>query len=205
MKPEPVPIWLEGEEKRPIGVIPHHCIPGNEAWGDESSVANRLRTLLSEKKVPYDINHANNGVWLPSHTAFLQKRTVKIWPKPWLEYKNEKDFQETYAERAMKVSNRQFHDRHIEYSGKVEKCLEALQNKLESGEEGKCPICKEKYDSQHAPFGLIARLDMISIQHGALLCGVYVGERLSATMRRNVEAGYYTSQWVVNLFQRVEG
>jgi hypothetical protein len=189
------PVWkignFHGNKESKIVPGAHHCIPGGAALNKVDAII-----ALIKKGVPYGVNHRHNGVWLPGNYAV--RPGSEGWTTKWGDIRN-KDFKDKYAERAMLAATTQFHDAHPKYNGKVRKCLEALANKLEA-KEGKCPICGKDFDVDRPPYGLVGRLDAISSSHRALLTGV---AKSNTTMKRSVQAGYFTSSRVKTFFDLV--
>lgn len=107
----------------------HHIIPGNEAWPNSD-----LYKWIDKREghvsgdIGYDINMAENGVDLPSHT------TEKSWTAKSPAYQKEFAFACMEAD----PSKRQFHDRHPAYSDFVVKVLNKIAAKLEVNEAPGC-------------------------------------------------------------------
>lgn len=175
---------------------PHHLIPGNESLkgssvvpflGDDDVIKNFKKALTSQikekKTVGYDVNHAENGVWLPSPYALSMSNQ---WPSlggiaQIRKRRGDKviadeteDFKHAYVAAAVYVSgNRQFHMRHVDYSNEVRKVLEKIGDRLRLMTSGNCPVAsggKEtgKFDP---PMGLKGRLNLLSANLKRLLIG----------------------------------
>lgn len=140
--------------------------------------------------IGYDVNAAENGVWLPGNYAVRPGQYG--WKKKWGNFS--KAFKDEYASRAMKKANRQFHDAHVSYNNKVLKTLEAIVSKLGKPKKN-CPICDKEYEHTRPPYGLVARLNGVSSKHRGMLLG------LSKRTKKCVQNGYYTSSRVKTHFK----
>lgn len=171
----------------------HHCIPGNASLKKAISLHKFMREdgpLKLANDIGYDVNHENNGVWLPGNYGVRAGKGH--YTKKWGGY-NEL-FKEQYANLAMKAAGAQFHDAHSEYSEKVLDTLRKVAAKLGNPKD-KCPICDKKLDKTRPPYGLVGRLDGISAKHRAMITN------LSKTDgRKFVAAGYFTSSRVKKFF-----
>src|SRR5262245_48164983 len=116
-----------------VSTAAHHLIPGNASL-KKSSLFKSNEYLWVDKKakgnIGYNINSAENGVWLPGNYAL----------RPWSSRSDE--FKEEYAYEAIGKWGGQFHDAHEEYSSFVLLALEEVFEKLDLGatiwcEEGK--------------------------------------------------------------------
>jgi hypothetical protein len=165
----------------------HHCIPGEASLAQASALHDFMRKdgpndFASD--IGYNVNHANNGVWLPGNYAVRADNpefNLKTWSA------HAPSFQKTYVKRAMaEASGKMFHDAHRKYNGKVLGTLNSIAAKLTKPDKKKCPICKAELNKGKArpPFGLVGRLDFVSGKHRTML--------LSPTPT-TVEAGYFTS------------
>ena len=144
-------------KSRPSTAAAHHLIPGNAAlkksklftsnkylWKDGSAKGN----------IGYNVNAAENGVWLPGNYAV----------RPWSGL--DPIFQNRYAFGAMKEWRRQFHDAHGVYSNFVRQCLDQIFSKLKLGstvwcEKGKAD--KDKSPEERDPlYAIVGRLNTIS-------------------------------------------
>lgn len=175
---------------------PHHLIPGNESLsesllvvylGDDNVIKNfnkenHVSKIKDKQTVGYDVNAAENGVWLPSPYALSMSNQ---WPSiPGKEYilkvRGEEvfgktvSFQKAYVAAAIhKSGDRQFHMRHVNYSEEVKNVLNGIAGKLKLMSKGVCEIAsKKKEDGKYeAPTGLVARLNVLSGQLNRLLTG----------------------------------
>jgi hypothetical protein len=105
-------------------------------------------------KVDYDINSKDNGIWLPSNNA------VKKWTSLAGQKSNVtkgKDFQQAYAESAMRTSKVQFHDAHPAYSDSVLDILKEIEVKTRHMAES-CRKHKENGEPDIDPWPAPQRL-----------------------------------------------
>lgn len=160
----------------PLQWAPHHLIPGNASLkgsnivpylGDDT-VIKKYGSGSKIKKgqtVGYNVNAAENGVWLPSPYALSMKGK---WPT------NPAD-KLAYVEAAIDQNggNSQFHMCHTQYSLKVQTILDTLADKLEMlTDSGACDKADGKKDDKFdAPQALVARLHGISGQMRRFLTG----------------------------------
>lgn len=179
-----------------VQYAPHHLIPGNESLsrsdivsylGDDKVIKNFAKAgqesfIKDGQSIGYDVNCAENGVWLPSPYALSMKNE---WPsddgkKRILKMKGKEyfnvavSFQQAYVAAAIEESgSRQFHMRHADYSMQVKKVLNKIAAKLEKMEDGACKIASDSKDDDKldAPLGLVARLNVFSAQLKVLLIG----------------------------------
>ncbi|NTX17799.1 AHH domain-containing protein [Myxococcus sp. CA056] len=166
---------------------PHHLIPGNESlkgsavvpfMGDDNSIKNYTSPRMTSRIKPghsigYDVNAAENGVWLPSPYALSNK---KLWPtgpglaallkSPDKEIgKQTTLFKLDYVAAAIEASGgRQFHMRHKPYSDKVRQTLQSIGERLQVMADEACPLAKASKDQDKCapPLGLTARLNLLS-------------------------------------------
>lgn len=184
---------IQAGEQTEVGAAAHHLLPGNASVKKAAALH---KYMLWQGKNPlglmgpigYDINNAENGVWLPGNYAVRKDTDFK---KNWGEF--EEPFKDAYAKAAMKnASDRQLHDAHPKYNDKVLKTLQDIAGKLDANwqDRSKCPVCKEKLENQNRPpYGLVSRLNRLSKEHEKAL--VY-----TATNRRAINSGYFTSSRV---------
>lgn len=155
----PIDISFEVGEKEHDHVAQfsaHHLIPGNESWpkSDLYKWIDKRPGHISGD-IGYDVNNAENGVDLPSHT------TEKSWSA------KTPAFQKAFAFACMEADSgkRQFHDRHPAYSKFVIKALNKVAAKLEVKESPGCgkKNCSAGNEKPFAPpYSLNIRLDGIS-------------------------------------------
>ncbi|BFU91457.1 MAG: hypothetical protein NTAFB01_26440 [Nitrospira sp.] len=173
---------------------PHHLIPGNESlkgspivpfMGDDDSIAEYAKgqgSLIKEGfSILYDVNNADNGVWLPSPYALSMKNE---WPaKPGIKVIKRRlgedvadeteDFKTAYVSESIRVSGRQFHMRHKGYSDKVREILKTIAQRLKLMATDECPIAMTSEDDGkfNPPMGLVGRLNVLSANLKGLLVG----------------------------------
>lgn len=172
---------------------PHHLIPGNESLkgsgvvpflGDENAIQHFGKTSHIKKGLSanYDVNHAKNGVWLPSPYALSMSNQ---WPSDdGLEIvkkrKGQRVANETEALRMAYVAaaieasgNLQFHMRHNDYSRAVRKALDKIGERLKAMMRGTCPIAAKSKENGKIdpPMGLTARLNVLSDNLRRLVTG----------------------------------
>jgi hypothetical protein len=155
---------------------PHHLIPGNASlrgsnivpylgcepvikrYGSDSKIKDK-------QSVGYNVNCAQNGVWLPSPYALSMKNK---WP-------TSQDAKLAYVEASIDQNggNKQFHMSHTQYSIKVAAILDRLADKLELlTSSGKCDKADSKKSAKFdAPRALVSRLHQVSDQMKRLLTG----------------------------------
>jgi hypothetical protein len=175
---------------------PHHLVPGNESLkgnplvaflGDDDVITHFAdgvaSVIIKGKSVGYDVNRAQNGVWLPSPYAIsmgsnLWGNEAGLVALEAAEGAAEVDlvlrFRAAYVAESIRASGgRQFHMRHVDYSKLVSKVLEKIAEKLCRMVEGACPLDKGKTadDKIEPPMGLPGRLDALSAQMKTLLVG----------------------------------
>lgn len=171
----------------------HHCIPGNASFLKAETLLTFMREggpLKLASDIGYNINHKNNGVWLPGNYNVRKGKEhyTKSWGKHKTKFKNE------YAKRAINNSSVQFHDAHPAYSENVLETLENIAEKIGKPAD-KCPMCKEPYDKTRPPYGLVGRLDFVSSQHKIILRDISIHNG-----KRYVQSGYFTSSRVKKYF-----
>jgi hypothetical protein len=137
--------------RHPVVPNPHHLIPGNESL---KKAATLLPWIFAGETIDsdagYDVNHAANGVWLPSNNAM---RGDPAW--------RDAAFKRAYVRAAMEVSGGHFHDRHgSPYSAFVTGVLNKIADRL-SVEAARCPRCAGE-GAKPPPYGLVERLDGVS-------------------------------------------
>lgn len=177
----------------------HHLIPGNASLA--KAMKDGLDEYMSkdgpnnlESDIGYDVNNASNGVWLPGNYAVRPDN--EDYTQKWTAY--DTSFKNDYAVRAMKLTRVQFHDAHSKYNKNVLKTLRSLKEKMFLPTENKCPICgKENNKKTRPPYGLVARLNFVSLQHRQMLTGL--GSKKSRKLKM-VSNGYYTSSRVYAYF-----
>lgn len=171
----------------------HHLLPGNASLKKATQLH---KYMLWQGKNPlglvgpigYDINSADNGVWLPGNYAV---RAGSQFEQNWAQF--QRAFKDAYARAAMKASGHlQLHDAHPAYNDNVLRALRDVAKKLDAlwTDRSKCPLCKKELVNQNdPPYGLVGRLNMLASQHRRAL--VY-----TAANRKAIANGYVTSSRV---------
>lgn len=156
---------------------PHHLIPGNESLKEVEKLLKWMYASEGhiEKDINYDVNNAENGIWLPSNNAMRGNPdwkcdTVKI----------------TYA-NAAQPERGCFHDRHANYSRFVKKILNKIADKM-GKQDSVCQYNTGKgSDKFKPPYALVLRLNGVS-------------QRMKVYLERynpdGFESPIYTSKWV---------
>lgn len=86
---------------------------------------------LVKGQIDFDVNGAMNGEWLPSNNAVVDwKDLATETARRFDGVGAAKPFHQMYAAHAMRVTKRQFHDAHPEYSAEVAKKLRELHDEL---------------------------------------------------------------------------
>ncbi|MEM9101695.1 MAG: AHH domain-containing protein [Pseudomonadota bacterium] len=139
---------------------PHHLIPGNESLKQSKQI---LRWIYAdaedseiESDINYDINNAQNGVWLPSNNAMRRNQIGSdVWECDTVKI--------TYA-NAAQPGRGCFHDRHADYSRFAVKLLNKIANKM--GQQNMvCQYNTEKGSEKHKPpYALVTRLNGVSLR-----------------------------------------
>ncbi len=166
----------------PYSISAHHLIPGNEALPNSDI----LKYLESGAEVwgdvGYDINGAENGIWLPTHsslsTEMKQGRLLPGETAPLgyadltaaVEKANEENavigtFQQRYTYQVMERTGRQFHDRHLDYSNEVIGELNKIAAKMTVVAGMHCDKCKnaKKVNGKlPPPHPIVGRLNALS-------------------------------------------
>jgi hypothetical protein len=152
--PDPRQIKVWGTTKD-VSCAAHHAIPGNASL-KKSQLFQSNEYLWKDGQangnIGYNINSAQNGIWLPGNYA------VRPWSGKLEHVKRE------YALAAIDKWGCQFHDAHEEYSTEVEGVLNKLFEKLEDGETLWCPKKKNKPkpEERQNMYSLVARLHTVS-------------------------------------------
>lgn len=186
-------IWNDLPRPWPVTCAAHHLIPSGDAlaktglleWlikkGTTAEAGTKTGSLKSvngkvDNNVGYDVNGAENGVWLPGPYAMRG-----IWTTFTAETEPEDDpggaggggegptethpAQFEYAVVAMRKAKAQFHDAHRPYSKFVLDALNLLAARMrEITETAECEKCRDKIKNSGppAPYSLILRLNGVS-------------------------------------------
>ncbi len=148
-----------------ITVAAHHLIPGNASLKKSQLFRSEEYLWLDGKKkgnIGYNVNAAENGVWLPGNYA-IDGWSGKL-----------DSFKEQYAQSAIERWRAQFHDAHEAYSEFV---LEALAKVYEKIENVYCVACPQAREQKKKPSpeerpplrALVARLNTISARMRRML------------------------------------
>jgi A nuclease family of the HNH/ENDO VII superfamily with conserved AHH len=172
--------WVYDAGLIPVLYGAHHLIPGND--GLTSSDLYKGKWLGPEDNGPdadnvgYNINSANNGMWLPGNYAV----------RPWKGI--DSNWQEAYAFLAMLDTNRQFHDSHKPYSKVVRKALNNLSKLMKKMAQKGCPnpSCGSGAKKGEPPYHLNSRLNAISN---------HLSKHLRGDPIRNWKNPMFTSGW----------
>jgi hypothetical protein len=186
------PTWrIKNPLKRSVRttIIPaaHHCIPGGASLAKAKALHKFMRKngpYSFESDIGYNVNAAENGVWLPGNYA-VRRGNTEFNGATWSA--QEEGFQLEYVGAAMDAAaGKMFHDAHTEYNGKVKKTLLSIANKLTKPEKKKCPVCGTELNKGKVrpPFALVDRLNFVSDEHRLML---------DAPTKKTVNAGYWTS------------
>ena len=176
----------EDEEEYALQYAPHHLIPGNESLkdsgvvpflGDEETITefkiDQASVIKTGFSIGYEVNFAENGVWLPSPYALSN---ANEWPsEPGIKVIKKRrgeelagqaeDFKSAYVAASIAVSGgRQFHMRHEKYSKEVRKLLDVIGERLSMMVDGECPIAEKSEENGKfdPPPGLRGRLAVMS-------------------------------------------
>jgi hypothetical protein len=168
---------------------PHHLIPGNESLACADTLLEWIFASGGkiENDIGYDVNNAQNGIWLPSNNSM---RGVKWW-----EGDDEINQKTKFVVQAMDKAGRHFHDRHNDpYSEFVTEILNKIADRMNGVSQKGCPYEKEasgkgKYKP---PYSLVARLNGVSNR---------IKPYLSATAKPNRRL--YTSKLVMEYWKAI--
>jgi hypothetical protein len=186
---EPPPVEVDSRPY-PYSRSAHHLIPA-----DASLPKSSLKDLIEKGNevfgdIGYDINGAENGIWLPTHGALsseMKKGEILPGENEAIKYgdltkKVEREgqenpmfatFQQRYAFNVMARTKRQFHDAHPDYSDFVIKILEKINvNMINiSSNCKKCAEVKNKQGKLPPYHQLVSRLNSVSSRLRMLLGG----------------------------------
>jgi hypothetical protein len=195
-KVDPEDPIAQGDETK-VSSAAHHLLPGNASVNKADGLHKYMVWKGKNPKgfsgpVGYDINNALNGVWLPGNYAV---RRGTQFHKNWSDYKL--GFQNAYAIAAMKgAQDKQLHDAHPTYNGKVLDTLNDIAKKLDAmwKDQTKCPVCgADLKDKARPPYGIVGRMNALSQEHKKPL-------EHPEQNRKFVRGGYYTSSRVLLVY-----
>lgn len=187
-----------GDRGYPLSIAAHHLIPGKDSL-PESNIKKFVWATYNVIKndIGYDVDGAENGVWLPTHQALSaglgKAKTIVIQDDthpeptgPGMSYRqlskrakapkeNELElsttkFIPTYTQLAMKELDAQFHDSHKPYSLKVIDRLDKYAVAL-NDKVGYCDECSKKGEPFSPPHGLVFILNSVSQYYQGKLKG----------------------------------
>ncbi len=173
----------------PFSPAAHHLIPTNASFLPCSSLMAFVAESKGDKilgEIGYDVNGAENGIWLPTHTALVNGMADGTYPVPGASTGDygalPKPFKQRYAEAVMKHTSRQFHTTHRSYSSWVKGVLEKITLKMLAMKEvGKCEKCKkivkDLKGKRKPPHTLSLRIDSLSMRVRKYLYGSAVSWR----------------------------
>jgi hypothetical protein len=162
-KPEKEITLKSGTEPLKVGVAAHHLIPGGGSLAKSKIMKYLHVDGKKEGNIGYNVNSAENGVWLPGNYAV----------RPWSSHSE--GFKEQYAPKAIAKCGAQFHDAHTEYNKFVKGVLDKTNLKLhyitticETGKE----ITEELPPEKRPPLSqLLVRLNHLSSRMKHMLTG----------------------------------
>jgi hypothetical protein len=201
MKTKVVRQYDKAEEyEYPVQYAPHHLIPGNESlkkspvvrfMGHKDAIKHYgdISKIKDKQFIGYDVNAAENGVWLPSPYALSMHNE---WPSEGgldalrvrpgdpatiaRQVADTEDFKYAFTVAAIEkpATTRQFHMRHADYSNKVRQVLGNIGARLHVMTTKTCPLAKDSKDADgkfNAPYALKGRLNLLSSNLRRLVTG----------------------------------
>lgn len=185
-----------GVKPWPVTCAAHHLIPAQASlrdsallpWLIKQGKPDKVKSTTSEwtvdgyllASVGYDVNGAENGVWLPGPYA-MQGIWSEFLAFPDEENENpvgnvpgntataapmeEQSSQFDYAVVAMKKARAQFHDAHPDYSKVVKEALDLISAKMVASTAPKfCDKCPERKSTDPLPpsYRLVTKLNHVS-------------------------------------------
>jgi len=155
--------WVYEAGLSPVLFGAHHTIPGNDGLGKSNLYKKGWLGPVDDgpdaANIGYNINSANNGVWLPGNYAI---RGAEHRPSQTTWSEEDKEFQKAYAFLAMVETKRQFHDAHKNYSKTIKDALNELEELMEDMAQDGCPMCGKGDEEVDPPYHLNSRLNAIS-------------------------------------------
>jgi hypothetical protein len=145
----------------------HHLIPADESFHPHPTIKKYVEASHGEidADIGYGLNHRNNGVWLPTYPEEFATTRTTAPPVKWGDMTdNFPTAQFEVAKACIRAAkNRQFHDRHPDYSDFVKGCLDKICERLNDTRVAhECDSNKPMAKPAPAPFALVARLDGVS-------------------------------------------
>ena len=127
----------ESGDDLPIGLVPHHLIPGPDALLQSTLATSGLYLRVDGSAIGncgYDMNEAANGAWVPSNYAY----------RPWgpggsIFSAREGLPAQAYCSAAIAVCQAQFHDAHESYAEIVRDALDRLHAEVQHHAVYVCP------------------------------------------------------------------
>lgn len=176
--PPPVRVKLDGltSQDFQFSRSAHHLIPA-EASLPKSHLLNYIKEgSFISGDIGYDVNGAENGVWLPTHQALsipMSQGKVSLPGAGAVSYSGISGegtdsvggFVHRYTYAVMEHTNRQFHDAHEDYSNHVIKVLNKIMVNLVVISSHHCEKCREARaggGKLPPPHTLVGRLNLVS-------------------------------------------
>lgn len=161
----------DGDEYAPYSGAAHHLIPTYASFKKATRLMKYVKQgSIISGDIGYDVNGAQNGIWLPTSTAFGRMLKAKLitvqGKKAGTSFSRlSPDTKQLYKEAVMKKTSRQFHDAHPAYSQfvlgilrKLTLHMTNLQVKLDCK---KCEEIKNNDKKVKPPYGLVDRLNSV--------------------------------------------
>jgi hypothetical protein len=192
----PGPPVTMGDETYPYSISAHHLVPADAALPKSDLIQYIKAGDKIWGDIGYDVNGAENGLWLPTHAALsAQMKKGRVLPGQVFGMKyseltarveaNEEEnslfatFQQRYTYQVMERTGRQFHDAHPDYSSFVIEVLNKIHLSLATVSSA-CPKCKEILEQNgklRPPHTLVFRLNKVSDRLRGFLSGPPYGWR----------------------------
>lgn len=193
----PAPPVRVGDEDYPYSRSAHHLIPADAALPRSHLIHFIKQGAKIRGDIGYDVNGADNGIWLPTHTALssaMKKGRVlpgmvfgiKYGDLSALVDRNQEEntmmatFQQRFAYQVMERTSRQFHDAHLDYSDFVVKALNKIFVNLINISNYNCTKCQQAKSGGGKlppPHRLVFRLNELSRRLRGFLTGNPLGWR----------------------------
>jgi hypothetical protein len=248
--PSPVKLIINGKlTKWSVVCAAHHCIPAQEAlkpsdllpWLTKNEETCKIKPGKNVKpkvgkvkyNVGYNVNGAQNGVWLPGPYAMKGVwRTLSAYPATLSEQpdtENEdpnvpdihsshyaaplESTQFDYAVQAMNLASAQFHDRHKDYSDVVLRSLNQIAKRLQLFSDinaGKCcDKCAQRIKNDKSippPYSIVVRLNQSSKRLRHYLEGTpFVWNKMLFTSERSLKYMEHPKYMTIEEMQMAEG